>query len=626
MKISQLLVLLPLVGSVCLAQMPSSFDASGRSAQAESGVQQEPSTPGENPPPQVFGMEVPLLDPASDTVKYNGGFFDVGNNAMVRARFEKYLEQNPDDSAESRNYCNRINSILDTTEEYQRGGKAMNTKILTKIARHLFIANDYPGDGGQSGVLASAIASAMNIQRANRARDRRNKELDEEIDSIVRSANILQNRNSMRRATGTGAKRPSERLKSNETRLTHLAQDATERKAEQVKNAALNEANLGVSKVNYQASVVSFFLQRRFDHAVIAARLYKHVFNDASTTLQLDKDSDAAKFFSGVTGMQPTVDTLDSAASNARREVDQSIDAVHNLLAQNKLGSATQRLIEAVAIGEYMQSVATFPRKSRQRIYEYWTLRKRALASMNARDYQKVMDIADKMRALDGDFDDSLLRSYCKGRMRQSDLAIRNAGKALMANDEEAFNRYLTEAGSIWPLNPNLDKSAEQLESYDDQDHVLAEFRTLMSRKDYRTIYNERTKFEAVGRDPELKSQYMEIIELIKTIDVLLEQMESKAQQDLTMGPCMAYEELLEFSKKDERYLADEAFRAAQSQYASKAHEFVQALEDARNCEEAREFGSAAACYFRASSMYPKSKLAKEGIERVTGIIISAQY
>ena len=59
---------------------------------------------GETPNPQILGMEIPLLDPASDTVSYNGAKFDVGNNALVRARFEKYLQQNPDDSTEAKRY------------------------------------------------------------------------------------------------------------------------------------------------------------------------------------------------------------------------------------------------------------------------------------------------------------------------------------------------------------------------------------------------------------------------------------------------------------------------------------------------------------------------------------------
>ena len=68
---------------------PTGFDASGSSVKPQSD---NPARRGETPNPQLFGMEIPLMDPASDTVAYNGGVFDVGNNALVRARFEKYLQ------------------------------------------------------------------------------------------------------------------------------------------------------------------------------------------------------------------------------------------------------------------------------------------------------------------------------------------------------------------------------------------------------------------------------------------------------------------------------------------------------------------------------------------------------
>ena len=37
---------------------------------------------GETPNPQVLGMEIPLLDPASNTMTYNGAKIDVGNNEL----------------------------------------------------------------------------------------------------------------------------------------------------------------------------------------------------------------------------------------------------------------------------------------------------------------------------------------------------------------------------------------------------------------------------------------------------------------------------------------------------------------------------------------------------------------
>lgn len=67
------LFLIPALLGAAYAQMPSSFDASGHSEQARSGVQNnDPARVGEPSNPQLFGMEIPILDPANDTMTYNG--------------------------------------------------------------------------------------------------------------------------------------------------------------------------------------------------------------------------------------------------------------------------------------------------------------------------------------------------------------------------------------------------------------------------------------------------------------------------------------------------------------------------------------------------------------------------
>ena len=302
------------------------------------------------------------------------------------------------------------------------------------------------------------------------------------------------------------------------------------------------------------------------------------------------------------------------------------MDAVANMLAQNKLSDATQSLIQAVAVGEYMQSVATFPVEGRRRIAEFWSLRRKALTTLNARDYGALEEIAAKMKALDPDFDDSMLTSYCAGRKAESDLHLRNAAKALKAGDDETFNAEITKAGAIWPKNPNLEKGRKQLEEIDNQDSVRDEFRTLIARKEFRTIYNEQDKFEVVAIDPELKQQYKEAITLIGTIDGMLTQLDVAAMQDTVMGPCMAYEMLLEQGKKDERYQEDAKYRDALNRYALGAHDFTRALSQAKNCEERREYGSALSNYYRALCLYPRSTMAGEGAKRVTEIILRAKF
>ena len=110
---------------------------------------------GETPNPQVLGMEMPLLDPSGDTMSYNGAKFDVGNNAVVRARFEKYLLQNPDDSSEARRYRKKMRSIIKLTQKSARSRREVGSQTLVEIANGLYEMNEYIGDGGQSGALAS---------------------------------------------------------------------------------------------------------------------------------------------------------------------------------------------------------------------------------------------------------------------------------------------------------------------------------------------------------------------------------------------------------------------------------------------------------------------------------------
>ncbi len=632
MKRSLLLSLLPLAFSVALAQMPSSFDASGKSAQAQSGVPQDNGPQGEPANPQLLGMEIPLLDPSSDTVSYNGAKFDVGNNALVRARFEKYLQQVPDDSEESKRYRARINEILKVTQRSGRTKAVVGSEVLVKVGMGLYELSEYPGDDGQAGALASAIVSALDVQRANWRRSQNNAQLQQDIDKLVKKTNTYNNHNT-NRVTGSssvgsikGPARNGSAPKRNEYLIASNTKDIAAKEATKVKNEASNEASLALAKLNFQSVLISFLMQRRFDHAVIGARTYRHIFRDGDTKITLKDGSDAKKVIEGVGGTQPTVNAIDSLASTARRDVDRNIEAVHSLLAQNKLADATQRLIEAVAVGEFMQSVTTFPVEARLRVAEYWELRKRSLTALNARDYGTVEELADKMKKLDADFDDSMLRSYCAGKRRQSDLCIRNAMKALQAGNEEEFNKQITEAGIIWPRNPNLDKGAERLAELDNRDPDKAEFKKLLADKEYRRIFDNQSRFEIAAIDPELRDQYKEVITLISTIDVMLAELESAASYDKVMGSCMAYEKMLARQKADARFAADDKFRDALHNYAVQAHEFVQVLDAAAECENRREYGSALSCYYRAQCLYPASDLAKEGVERVTDTILRANY
>ena len=632
---SRYLILLPLLCPAVSAQEQQPAPAAPAATAAVAQPVAPAAAPSSSRAPELFGVEFPLLDPASDTVSYKGGLFDVGNNAVVRARFEKYLQQNPDVSEVARKYRDKLEELVHVTQRNARTGKAVGGENMVKIGHGLYEMSDYPPDGGQSGALASAMASALAVQFANQKRDRENDKLQAEIDELVAHTNRLTNINTGRggrtpgassRGNGKGKVSGGNASNTNSVRISHNTKKIAGHEAAQVKNDAESTAALALSKVNYQSMLVSLLLSRRFDHALIGANSYRHIFRDGDTTLKLEKDSQADKLFRNTAGMPPTINSIASAASTARREVDQHMEAVNNLLAQDKLSDATQHLIEAVAVGEYMSSVSTFPAEKRRRIAEYWSLRRRVLTSLNARDYGTAEEIAKRMKELDRDFDDSMVMSYCAGKKQQSDLALRNAVKALQDGNDEEFNKYITEAGEIWPRNPRLAEGRKKLETIDSHDPVKQEFKTLIARSEYRTIYNEQSRFEVVAIDPELKEQYRDAITLIGTIDGMLAQLDIAAQQDRVIGPCMVYEMLLDKKKEDERFASDPLFTDALNRYALAGHDFVQALEQAAECEKRDELGSALACYYRAQCIYPGSRMAKAGAERVAQLILQAEF
>lgn len=644
MKKIYILPLMPLLGNVLMAQMPTapqSFDVTGQSAQSQAGVRNDdPNSYGETPPPQLFGMELPVLDPSTDTASYNGAKFDVGNNRAVRERFEKFLSQNPDETEASRKYRRTLEKLIDLTQKYSKNTGPVGSKLLVKIGTTLYDISDYPGDGQQSGTLASGIVSALDAQRANLRRNRENEALDSEIEKLVKKTNSLTNQNTQKGSGGGNigniqGKSGAAGGISHTVRIAFNTQQIAEHKATKGANAAANEAAIVQAKIYYQAMILTFFLERRFDHAVIGARIYRHVFKDGDTKINMDKNSDAYQMITGITGMPPTIHMLDSAAANARRDIDQSMDAINNLIAQNRLGEATNRLITAVSVGEFMQSVAVFPAESRRRIAEYWTLRKNALISLNARDYEAVEQISAKMKELDVDYNDSLLSTYVKGKKDLSNGLLLEAEMAFHANNKDEGIEKRKQAAVVWPKNPAFKEFDDKILEAKNFVPVINEFSRLVQDRRLREIYNARERFKVVMTDEQCAPQYEAICTYVAEMDGMINKMREQASTRGRMGAGAAYEELLVLQQKDNEHPnellrgflnKDVNFTRVLTEVADAAGEFKSVLFDAEQKEKNGRCGAAYSLYCRALDLNPTSLRAKDGIERTKKVILRAKF
>lgn len=565
----------------------------------------------------LFGNELPMMDPSNNTVRFQGATFDLANNGLVRARFEKYLNTPPESSRESSTYRALIEKMLKESRRRNR----FDGPSLVAIGKALYEATEYPGDGNQCGALANAILSVIDTNRLVRQRVTANKALDQEIRQLGKQRNRWANQNT------TVSERYKKRATHNEMAILDNTKREAKNEAMMAKNELANEAAGLNAKIQYQSLLLQFLVQRRFDHAVLGARIYRLIFTDGDTTLRIKEGSQAGKIFSDVAGMPPTVALVDSVSNNIRHDVDESIEAVRVLLSQDKLGAATERMAEAFALGEFMQSVSTFPLKEKQRIAEYWQCRKDLLAAVNNRDYGKAESLVERMHKLDQAFDDSLPMSYITAQKNASDLALRNAAKALADNDDAKFNEEIAKAASIWPRNPKIETSKEQLEEFDRQDAVKDEFRSLLSQKNYRFICQNKDKYaRAVFNEPELKAELERVMTTVAEIDKTIEAIREIMSKDTTFGVYMAYEKITGMVADNEDFAADREMQNMVLDVTLKAQGFHTAIEEALARENDGEYGSALAGYLQAQAMYPASDKAKDGIRRVTDTIMKAKY
>ncbi len=157
-------------------------------------------------------------------------------------------------------------------------------------------------------------------------------------------------------------------------------------------NRAKRELSELQTKMEFQALIVQFFLQRRFQHVLMATQFYRAIFGDGDTTLKLG--GDAKKMFDTTTGMPPTVSVLDSLAREAMRDAREGVEAYKFLLSKNELESATKRLAEAFAVGEYMPELRTLPRDDKRQALAFTQKSNQLISALEVKDYT----LAEKTR------------------------------------------------------------------------------------------------------------------------------------------------------------------------------------------------------------------------------------
>jgi hypothetical protein len=619
LSLAGLLVALP-----AAAQVYTPPSGGGSGAPAGGGAQPGNTTTivnqGGNQPQgnqQMAGNDVPYFDPTTDVFSFDGKNFNVNDNRVFRARFEKYLNAEEASSEADIAYRASLREILDTLSPHNRDV----TKFPKAVAMLQYTAQ-FPQDARLCESLANAVyrvylaqRSQSELQTLNTQLDDQRRQLDWNFDTWTKPSNIRKER---KLSDDPQAADPPAVNPANAGHIQRYVQRIAEVEAERVANKAKGQLSEIEAKLEFQALVVQFFLQRRFEHVVMATRFYTEFFKDGAGKLEFEEGSEVEQSFSKTIGFNPTITTLDALANEAIRDVGQSVESFGFLLDQGEIDGAMRQLQQAFVTGEHLPPVQSVPRERKRLVLTYAQNSFQLVNAIEVKDYALAEKLVTDMKTQAGDFDYSKPTAAIETAKLSSNMRIRTAKNAALQGDNEAYESNILAAAQIWPTNPMLQEQFNLIaDSADVQQQAKLEFDRLLSTQSYRQIFTDKARYmAATAEDPERLKALEQIVGNIQEIETVMKQADTLAKA----GNNYAAWEIVE--KTFQRFPDDVALSAKRSDFATDVATFVKALKNAENQENRKQFGSGLAWFLSARQIYPQSEFAEEGIKRLIDNIL----
>ncbi|MEI8341698.1 MAG: hypothetical protein WCH43_09215, partial [Verrucomicrobiota bacterium] len=260
------------------AQNPQPAAPAAQQAPASSGN----TAAGKQQSGSFFGKDVPFFNPGTEIFEWDGKHWNINNNRVFQARFEKYLNAPEETGEQDKQYQEVIRAILD-----KLAPNSISTRNIDDAFRLLPKASSYDIDARLCDSLADAVYSAWRAQDASQRLQQANEGLEQERKQNEWNAKIaaqslqLDSPGSKNKDVSAQWAKDQQMKRDMEMHpyITRLAEILALIKANQAKKT-LSELQ---TKIEFQALIVQFFMQRRFQHVLMATRVYRAVFTDGDT-------------------------------------------------------------------------------------------------------------------------------------------------------------------------------------------------------------------------------------------------------------------------------------------------------------------------------------------------------
>ena len=569
-----------------------------------------------------LGTDVPIFNPGTEVFSWDGQNWNINNNRLMRARFEKYLNTPADNSEDDKEYRNVLKKILDSLSPHKRGNNHLQDAV-SLLPR----ASNYRIDSNLCDSLSQAILgvyygqkNAVALAEQNAALNKERKLLNWNVEVATSESLIDEARRRNTKSENSNKQQNQGKAVSNTGRVAGYIQRLAEIEALRI----ANKTKIGISevqaKIEYQALILQFAVQRRWEHVLIATRIYRRLFRDGDGVIEIKKDSDADKMLAKGLGLTPTVTSLDMFANEVLRDVDEAVVAFEFLAEKNELETASKRLAEAFFIGEYLPRIRTLDREKKMKVQSFVRDADSLLSAMDVRDYKNANEIIERMRVQALDFNYSKAKAGIEFYTNMSNTSIAQAKIAAQKGNTDEYKKQMQMAIEAWPLNPQIKEQNDLFASIADvQVTTLNELDTLLAQGNKREIMKNRGRFIAAVQNDQKRTQQLESI----LNDVLILEQEIAIIKGLNDNdnPWGAWEIA---RNAQEKFSNDNELLKLSVELGEKVSPFVRVIKRAEKLEDEKHNGMSLTWYLKAKSIYPKSNYAKDGMNRLLNIILPA--
>jgi tetratricopeptide (TPR) repeat protein len=344
------------------------------------------------------------------------------------------------------------------------------------------------------------------------------------------------------------------------------------------------------AKIQFQSQIMSLFLQRRFQHALIASSFYRFIFKGSHQNLEVGKKELSA--FLPSTDLALTVETIEFLSREAINDVNSGMAAVRSNYDDNRKVAAIERLQETFFLGEYLPAVTQFEPARKEALLTLYRKVDEARKLADLRDFDAVLKLTEEIGSLTADFRSPEVTAAVRSAQRMSTLSLNAAQQAAATGDYAKAQEFVEKAAQLWPLNPAIKNYTENMASQADLGtQAAAVFDDAFKRDDFRRIYERRAELA------------------VQTEELLAQNNAFSAWEALAAATTFAPNDVL--------------LNQRMAQLAPRVAEFVGRLDQAKRYESEQRYAASLTQFLAAQDIHPASQIARVGLTRVSEEIMN---